>query len=270
MAEVVQRSVNDGVALLTLNRPDRLNAWTAEMQRAYFDLLEEAAASDDVRVIVVTGAGRGFCAGADMDALQDIGAGNLDSAASTQDARPQAFPLGIPKPVIAAINGACAGIGLVQALMCDIRFAAGDAKITTAFARRGLVAEHGISWMLPRLVGPARALDLLLSGRVVLGDEAERLGLVNRALPRERVVEEALAYASDIAANCAPSSLAAMKQQVYEDLDRGLTDAVDRANALMVESLQAPDFVEGVASFVERRPPRFAPLGEPVSSADPR
>ena len=262
MTEVVQRSIDDGVALLTLNRPERLNAWTAEMQRSYFDHLEEAGASDDVRVIVVTGAGRGFCAGADMEALQDIGAGNLESAASQADARPQAFPLGIPKPVIAAINGACAGIGLVQALMCDIRFAADDAKITTAFARRGLVAEHGISWMLPRLVGPARALDLLLSGRVVLGEEAERLGLVNRALPRERVLDETLAYARDIAANCAPSSLAAMKRQVYEDLEKGLTDAVDRANALMIDSLQAPDFVEGVASFVERRPPRFAPLGE--------
>ena len=265
MTEVVQRSIEDGVALLTLNRPERLNAWTAEMQRTYFDHLEEAGASDDVRVIVVTGAGRGFCAGADMEALQDIGAGNLESAASQADARPQAFPLGIPKPVIAAINGACAGIGLVQALMCDIRFAADDAKITTAFARRGLVAEHGISWMLPRLIGPARALDLLLSGRVLLGEEAERLGLVNRALPREQVLDETLAYAHDIAANCAPSSLAAMKRQVYEDLEKGLTEAVDRANALMVDSLQAPDFVEGVASFVERRPPRFAPLGEPAA-----
>jgi enoyl-CoA hydratase/carnithine racemase len=261
VSEVVQRSIDDGVALLTLNRPDRLNAWTAEMQRAYFDFLDEAAASDEVRVIVVTGAGRGFCAGADMDALKDIGEGNLESAASQADPRPQALPLGIPKPVIAAINGACAGIGLVQALMCDIRFAAEDAKITTAFARRGLVAEHGISWMLPRLVGPARALDLLLSGRVVRGEEAERLGLVNRALPRDSVLDETLAYARDIAANCAPSSLAAMKQQVYEDLEQGLTDAVDRANALMVMSLQAPDFVEGVASFVERRLPRFAPLG---------
>jgi enoyl-CoA hydratase/carnithine racemase len=262
VSEVVQRSIADGVAVLTLNRPDRLNAWTAEMQRVYFDLLDEAAADDEVRVVVVTGAGRGFCAGADMDALQDIGEGNLESAASQADPRPQAFPLGIPKPVIAAINGACAGIGLVQALMCDIRFAADDAKITTAFARRGLVAEHGISWMLPRLVGPARALDLLLSGRVVLGEEAERLGVVNRALPSDSLLDETLAYARDIAASCAPSSLAAMKQQVYEDLEQDLTGAVDRANALMVESLQAPDFVEGVASFVERRPPRFAPLAD--------
>src|SRR3712207_2100776 len=147
--------------LLTLNRPDRLNAWTAEMQRDYFDLLDEAGSRDDVRAIVVTGAGRGFCAGADMEALQEIGAGGLDEAAAAQDTRPQTFPLGIPKPVIAAINGPCAGIGLVQALVCDIRFAAADAKITTAFARRGLVAEHGMPWLLPRLVGHAHALDLL-------------------------------------------------------------------------------------------------------------
>lgn len=260
MSEVVQSSFDDGVALLTLNRPDRLNAWTGAMQLAYFDLLEECAARDDVRAIVVTGAGRGFCAGADMEALQEIGAGGPEAAAAGQDTRPQTFPLGIPKPIVAAINGPCAGIGLVQALMCDLRFAAADAKITTAFARRGLVAEHGMSWLLPRLVGPAHALDLLLSGRVVLGEEAERLGLVNRALPGERVVEEALAYARDIAANCAPSSMAAMKRQVYGDLERGLDDALARANELMVESLAAPDFVEGVSSFVERRPPEFAPL----------
>ena len=266
MSEVVKRSIDEGVALLTLNRPDRLNAWTAELQRAYFDLLEDAAARDDVRAIVVTGAGRGFCAGADMESLQEIGAGGLEDAAAAADERPQAFPLGIPKPIVAAINGPCAGIGLVQALMCDVRFAAADAKLTTAFARRGLVAEHGISWILPRLVGPAHALDLLLSGRVVLGEEAERIGLVNRALPGERLLEEALAYAREMAANSAPSSMAAMKRQVYEDLDRGLEEAVERANALMVESLQAPDFVEGVSSFVERRPPRFAPLpGSPQS-----
>ncbi|MDQ3934929.1 MAG: enoyl-CoA hydratase [Actinomycetota bacterium] len=261
MSEVVQRTVDEGVAVLTLNRPDRLNAWTGEMQRAYFDLLGDCAAREDVRAIVVTGAGRGFCAGADMQSLQEIGSDGLEAAASRQDTRPQAFPLSVPKPVIAAINGPCAGIGLVQALMCDIRFAAEDAKLTTAFARRGLVAEHGISWILPRLVGPAHALDLLLSGRVVLGDEAERLGLVNRALPGERLLDETLAYARDLAVSCAPSSMAAMKRQVYADLDRGLTDAVGEANGLMVESLQAPDFVEGVASFVEKRPPSFAPVG---------
>jgi enoyl-CoA hydratase/carnithine racemase len=260
MTEVVQRTVRDGVALLTLNRPERLNAWTGEMGRAYFDLLEECASSEDVRVVVVTGAGRGFCAGADMQDLKALGEGDLDGVSMVADERPQSFPLSIEKPIIAAVNGACAGLGLVQALMCDIRFAGVGAKLTTAFSRRGLVAEHGISWILPRLVGPARALDLLLSGRVVLGEEAAALGLVNRVLEPEKLLDETLAYARELAVNCSPASMASMKRQVYADLTRGLPDALAEANRLMVESFSAPDFVEGVASFLERREPRFGPL----------
>lgn len=260
MNDVVLMEVEAGVAKLTLNRPDRLNAWTAEMERTYFGLLDDCATRDDVRAIVVTGAGRGFCAGADMEELQSIGAGGLDAAAEGRDLRPQTFPLTIPKPIIAAINGPVAGIGLVQALMCDIRFAAAGAKITTAFARRGLVAEHGMSWVLPRLVGPARALDLLFSGRVVLAEEAAELGLVNRVLPQDLLLEETLVYARDLAVNCSPASMAAMKKQVYGDLERGLAPALEDANRLMVESLQAPDFIEGVTSFVEKREPNFAPL----------
>jgi enoyl-CoA hydratase/carnithine racemase len=249
------------VALLTLNRPERLNAWTAEMERAYFDLLAGCGERENVRAIVVTGAGRGFCAGADMQELQSIGDGGVDAAAADRDRRPQVFPLTIPKPIVAAINGPVAGIGLVQALMCDIRLAASDAKITTAFARRGLVAEHGISWILPRLIGPARALDLLMSGRVVLGEEAAAMGLVNRALPAESVLDEALAYARELATHSSPASMAAMKRQVYGDLERGLDESVADANRLMLGSFSQPDFAEGVASFVERREPRFAPLG---------
>jgi enoyl-CoA hydratase/carnithine racemase len=260
VGEVVERTVSDGVAMLTLNRPDRLNAWTADMERAYFDLLADCGERDDVRAIVVTGAGRGFCAGADMQELEALGQDGLDGAAERRDPRPQSFPLTIPKPIIAAINGPCAGIGLVQALMCDLRFAAEGAKITTAFARRGLVAEHGISWILPRLVGPANALDLLLSGRVVLAEEAADLGLVNRALAPDTLIDETLAYARDLAGRSSPASMAAMKRQVYRDLDRELDDAIEEANRLMAESLQAPDFVEGVTSFVERREPNFAPL----------
>ena len=262
MSEVVQQSVERGVAVLTLNRPERLNAWTHEMERDYFALLDECAAREDVRVIVLTGAGRGFCAGADMDDLQSLGEDGVQ-AADGDGRRPQTFPLTVPKPIIAAINGPCAGIGLVQALMCDLRFAAADAKLTTAFARRGLVAEHGISWILPRLVGPARALDLLLSGRVVLGEEAAALGLVNRALPGERVVDETLAYARDMATNCSPASMAAMKRQVYADLERGAAEALAEADRLMLASFERDDFREGVASFVERREPRFAPLAAP-------
>jgi enoyl-CoA hydratase/carnithine racemase len=259
--EVVLKTVDDGVAVLTLNRPDRLNAWTAEMERTYFAMLAECGASEQVRVIVVTGAGRGFCAGADMQQLQTLGQNGAAAAApAAEERQAQTFPHSIPKPIIAAINGACAGIGLVQALMCDLRFAAEEAKFTTAFARRGLVAEHGISWILPRLIGPARALDLLLSGRVVRGREAAALGLVNRALPAETLLEETLAYAHELAGQCSPASMATMKRQVYADLDRGVGDALAGADLLMLESFTAPDFVEGVASFVERRDPSFAPL----------
>ena len=202
--EVVQMQITEGVALLTLNRPDRLNAWTAEMEHAYFALLEQCAGDQQVRVIVVTGAGRGFCAGADMQQLQELGDGTLTASAEAQERRPQTFPLSIAKPIIAAVNGACAGIGLVQALMCDVRFAAEGAKLTTAFARRGLVAEHGISWILPRLVGPARALDLLLSGRVVFAEEAQTLGLVNRVFAPDRLLEATLDYARELSSTARP------------------------------------------------------------------
>jgi len=262
MSEVVQKTVSDGVAVITLNRPDRLNAWTVEMEHAYFSELDWCTESSEVRAIVVTGAGRGFCAGADMQDLQALGENGADGAAArAQDRRPQSYPLTVPKPIIAAINGPCAGIGLVQALMCDLRFAAADAKLTTAFARRGLVAEHGISWILPRLVGPARALDLLLSARVVLGEEAAAIGLVNRALAKDAVLEQAIAYARELAVQCSPASMAAMKRQVYDDLTLTLADATNAADALMLGSFAALDFAEGVSSFLERREPHFAALG---------
>jgi enoyl-CoA hydratase/carnithine racemase len=261
MSEVVQRTLEDGVALLTLNRPDRLNAWTEEMERTYFDMLEECGRSAEVRVVVVTGAGRGFCAGADMQDLQALGDGSLEAREHADERRPQTFPLSIPKPIIAAINGACAGLGLVQALMCDLRFAAEGAKLTTAFARRGLVAEHGISWILPRVVGPAHAMDLLLSGRVVLAEEAQALGLVNRVLSPETLLEQSLDYARELAASCSPASMATIKRQVYADLQRDLPQALAQADMLMLDSFTAPDFVEGVTSFLERRDPRFEALG---------
>lgn len=268
MSDVVLFEVRDRVALLTLNRPDRLNAWVPELQTRYFDLLDECAAREDVRAIVLTGAGRGFCAGADMQGLEQLAGGDDERASFAHDPRPVTYALGIPKPVIAAINGACAGLGLVHAIMCDLRFAATSAKLTTAFSRRGLVAEHGISWMLPRLVGPARALDLLLSGRIVLGAEAAELGLVNRAVDDEQVLDETLAYARMLATECSPASMAQMKAQVYSDYERTLADSLEHANRLMAESFSGPDFGEGVRSFLERRPPQFAPLaGQPASVA---
>jgi enoyl-CoA hydratase/carnithine racemase len=264
VSDVVLKEVRDGVAVLTLNRPERLNAWTQELERRYFAALGECGASSDVRVIIVTGAGRGFCAGADMNELQSLGEDGVDAAQAEHERTAQTYPLSVPKPIIAAINGPCAGIGLVQALMCDIRFVAEDAKITTAFARRGLVAEHGISWILPRLVGPAQALDLLLSGRVVLGREAAAMGLANRATPKETVLEETLAYAHELATQCSPASMATMKRQVYAALEQALPVALAEADEAMLKSFTAPDFVEGVSSFVDRRAPAFAALSVPA------
>ncbi len=260
--DVVLLENRDGIGLLTLNRPERLNAWTGELENRYFDRLDECAADPDVKVIVVTGAGRGFCAGADMDMLQGIGAGEVNAAGTARTTRPQWHTTTIPKPVIAAINGACAGIGLVQALMADIRFAAAGAKFTTAFARRGLIAEHGISWVLPKLVGPSTALDLLMSGRVFLAEEAARLGVVNDVIAPEHLIDHTMAYASDMAANCSPASMAVMKRQVWDHYLLPLDDATRSSNELMRVSLKADDFREGVQSFVQKRPPKFAPLSQ--------
>ncbi len=245
------------VALLTLNRPERLNAWNGPLGRAYFELLQRCGADDEVRAIVVTGAGKGWCAGADMDHLQSIGAGESEGGGGMH--RPQSFTTTVPKPVIAAINGACAGLGLVQALFCDLRFAAAGAKFTTAFARRGLVAEHGISWVLPRLVGPARAMDLLLSGRVFLAEEAFTLGVVNAVHPPEQLLAASLAYAEELATFSSPSSMAAMKRQIWTHVDLPLAASERESDELMAASLKADDFREGVQSFVQKRPPEFSP-----------
>lgn len=269
MEDVVLSQIgDDGVAVLTLNRPDRLNAWTYQMQVELFDLLENCAADERVRVVVVTGAGRGFCPGADMNDLSALSGGGdvVQARANRTDTRPITFAMSIPKLVIAAINGACAGLGLAFALTCDLRFCAEGAKLTTAFSRRGLIAEHGTSWILPRLVGPARALDLLVSARVFRGAEAAELGLVNRAVADEQLLEVALEYARDVAANVSPASIATIKRQVYEALTSPLGDALEQANALMFESFSKPDFGEGVQSFVEKRPPAFPPLAGTVNA----
>lgn len=249
----------DAVLVLTFNRPDRLNAWTDALEAEYFALLDAAEDDPEVRAIVVTGAGRGFCAGADMDDLQQAGTADLDAALRGR-ARPRTFPLTVRKPMIAAINGAAAGLGLVEALYCDLRFATPEAKLTTAFVRRGLIAEYGCSWLLPRLVGTSTALDLLLSGRVVRGDEAVRMGLVDRLVERDALLDAAVAYAKELAEHCSPASMATIKAQVLADLDRPFTEAVDAADALMLEGFTRPDVQEGVASYLEQRPPSFPSL----------
>ena len=214
---------------------------------------------------MVTGSGRAFCAGADMGNLNTISNASVDAAEGTDvsklvGARHPHFVTTLRKPVIAAINGACAGMGLTLALVCDVRFAAEGAKFTTSFARRGLIAEYGISWILPRVVGWGAALDLLLSGRVFLADEAAELGLVKEVVAPEELLPRAIAYAEDIAANCAPSSLAVIKQQVYADTMRDVFEASAVAEKLMHESMLRPDFIEGITSFFEKRPPNFPPL----------
>src|SRR3954453_1115613 len=258
MAEdvVLHEGRDDGVGILTLNRPARMNAWTGELEERYFSLLADFDAADDVRAIVVTGAGRGFCPGADMDALQgkDVPRGSLT------DRKPVTFPLTVRKPLIGAIKGACAGVGFVQALMFDVRFAAAGAKFTFAFARRGLIAEYGSSGILPRLVGMSRALDLMMSSRTFTAEEALELGVVNHVVPKEEVLDAAIAYASDLARNCSPTSMAVMKQQLYGHALVAVDTALKESNKLMRESLARPDFKEGVSSYVQKRAPLFAPL----------
>jgi enoyl-CoA hydratase/carnithine racemase len=247
------------VLVLTLNRPDRLNAWNDELQARYFALLDAADADPEVRAIVVTGAGRGFCAGADMTDLQSVGEGNEPPQSS--QSRSHGFPLTVRKPMIAAINGAAAGVGLVEALYCDIRFAAPKAKLTTAFARRGLIAEYGCAWILPRLIGPSRALDLLLSGRVILAEEALTFGLVDRVVEPAELVDAAVAYADELATYSSPTSMSLIKAQIRRAMDSDFATSVAEADELMLESFRQPDVAEGVASYLERRPPAFAPLG---------
>ncbi|WP_067178179.1 enoyl-CoA hydratase-related protein [Microtetraspora niveoalba] len=293
--DLVLSESRGAVRILTFNRPERLNAWTPELGRRYFDLLEEADRDPSVRVVVVTGAGKGFCSGADFQALAAVqGAGSPggrdeDHSAGSPgrrtrdgdedhageggapgdrtggidvvlDPRPTTFPITLRKPVIAAVNGACAGLGMVYALVCDLVFTAEDAKWTTAFSRRGLIAEYGLAWILPRIAGQAAAMDLLLSGRTFTGSEAYALRLACRAVPGERLLDEALAYAEELATHSSPASMATIKRQVWDDWERSLDESRDRAVRLMRESFGRPDFAEGVASFLERRPPAFRPL----------
>jgi enoyl-CoA hydratase/carnithine racemase len=255
---------DSGVAVLTLNRPERMNGWGGGLATTFYARLDDAEADADVRAIVVTGSGRAFCAGADMGNLNTISNASVDAEGTDVSklvgSRHPHHLMTMRKPVIAAINGACAGMGLTLALVCDVRFAAEGAKFTTSFARRGLIAEYGISWILPRVVGWGAAMDLLLSGRVFLADEAAVLGLVKEVVPPDQLLPLAIGYAEDIAANCAPSSLAVIKQQVYADTMRDVFEASAVAEKLMQESMLRPDFIEGITSFFEKRPPNFPPL----------
>lgn len=271
MAEpVVLYEVKERVATVTLNRPDRLNAFNTEMGAQLRDAMERAARDSDVRVIVLTGAGRGFCAGADMERLS----GAVDSGVSASQ-RETVVPLdlggpvrpvfqhrhayfpAIPKPIIAALNGPTAGLGFVFACYCDMRFAGSEAVFTTAFSRRGLVAEYGLAWLLPRLVGPGLAADLLFSARRLSADEAARIGFVNRTVPQAELMTAVGDYARELASAVSPRSMRVMKRQLWDAMLGGLEEAIELAEKEMPLSFKSEDFREGVAHFVEKRAARF-------------
>ena len=270
--EQILYEAKDRVATVTLNRPEKLNAWTGVMGREVRQAMDEAARDESVRVIILTGAGRGFCAGADMQLLSGIvDAGTVregderparspsaaDAPARADFRGPYAYFPTVPKPIIAALNGATAGLGLVIALYCDLRIAADTAVFTTAFSRRGLIAEHGVSWMLPRLVGLQHGLDLLLSARKISAADAVAMGLVSRVRPAASLMDDVRAYAREMADLVSPRSIRVMKRQIWEAQFQSLAEATAVAGEEMTRSFTSEDFKEGVAHFVEKRPPRF-------------
>jgi enoyl-CoA hydratase/carnithine racemase len=271
MYEQIRYEVEDPMATITLDRPERLNAWTDRMGAEVRHAVAQAEADPSVVAIVLTGAGRGFCAGADLGQLEAISVGDRAGAAfpglAADPGDPSVGPsfrgaytylLSVRKPVIAAINGPCAGMAVPISLCADLRFASDRAVFTTAFVQRGLIAEWGISWLLPRVVGTAHALDLLFSGRKLDAAEAERIGLVNRTLPHEELLPFVRRYVAGLAEHCSPASMRIMKRQVYHDLTRSLEEAHGVAVAEMIASFDRPDFKEGVTSFLQKRKPRFA------------
>ena len=271
MYEEILYEVKDPIATITLNRPDRLNAFTNRMGDEIKHAIAQAEEDPAAVAIVLTGAGRGFCAGADLKGLKAIGDGDRDGMgegaaleAQPGDASmgasfqgPYSYMLSVRKPIIAAINGPVAGLGFAIAMFADMRFASDQASFTTAFSKRGLIAEWGIGWTLPRLVGSAHALDLLFSARKFDAAEAERIGLVNRTLPHDELLPFVEGYVKELAENVSPTSMAVMKRQVYTRLLSDLGPAMDESIQLMVESFDRPDFKEGVRSFLEKRAPRF-------------
>jgi enoyl-CoA hydratase/carnithine racemase len=245
------------VAILALARPPG-NGWTPALGRRFYAEFDRLASEPHVRAVVVTGDGPDFCVGGDGSSLN-----NVADAASYEaiSARPDYWmPMAVGKPVIAAVNGACFGVGMQLALFCDVRIAAASAKFSTAFVRRGLIAELGMTWVLPRMVGLGVANDLLLSGRVVRPDEALRLGLVNQVVADEDVVSAAVDYGRTLAEKCSPAAMAVVKRQTYVDLTSELVPAITRSDEYMRQALHSADFAEGVRSWREERPARFAPL----------
>lgn len=272
--ETIDYQVSDYVATVTLNRPRRLNAINDKLESELFEALTAADQSEEVRVIILTGAGKGFCAGADLSKLTEVT--EMDwSQVSPAEAlrrivppRPNKdvredfqkaysyFPA-LTKPVLGAINGAAVGLGFVLPLYCDIRWAAEGARFGTAFAQRGLIAEHGVSWLLPRLVGLSHAFDLLYSARLIDASEALRIGLVSRVVAADKLLEEMRDYAKQLATTVSPRSLRIIKRQLYDAQFQSLGEATDAANEEMIAAFQCEDFKEGVSHFLEKRPANF-------------
>ncbi|GEQ77484.1 enoyl-CoA hydratase [Comamonas testosteroni] len=254
------------IAVVTLNRPTRMNGIVKQLEFELRDAIESLDRDPGVRAIVLTGAGRAFCAGMDMEQVGNLGADDIRDVGYMRpfdmNRRPDyqtrySYFAASNTPIIVAINGATAGLGLVLALYADVRFASENAVFATAFAQRGLIAEHGVAWILSHIAGQANAVDLLISSRKINAAEALRMGIVNKVVPHEQVLDEAIAYATQVAETVSPRSVRVMKRQIWEANFQSLGEAIAYANEEMWHSFQQPDFKEGVAHFVEKRKPRF-------------
>ncbi len=255
----VRYAVDGTVATVTFDKPDRGNAMDQVMQVRYGELLREADADPAVRAVVVTGSGRSFCPGADLGLLGDISSSTQPTPEEHEGFRNVLAAAYVDVPVVAAINGGCAGLGFVLACAADVRFAAAGAKFTTAFARRGLVAEYGVAKLLPDLVGRGRALDLLLSGRTFTAEQAHDYGLVQEIVPAGELRLRAHAYAKELTTYSAPRSMAMIKRQVAREAALSLEESAREATTLMLDSFTREELPEGLASWNERRPPNFPP-----------
>jgi enoyl-CoA hydratase/carnithine racemase len=273
--KAVQYQREDALAIITLSRPQRRNAWTGRMHTEYRWCLAQADADAAARVIIVTGdpEGKAFCAGADLGGLEKMSEqGEYDAGIAGDIARPGygvfeafdatfAYHFGLKKPVIAALNGAAAGVGLVLAAFCDLRFAAAGAKFTAAHGRFNFPAEYGLSWILPRLVGITHANDLLLSSRVFTAEEALAMGFLNKVLPADELLDHVRDYANTMSNGISPGSLRETRRQIYMDQHRDLAEAVNDSERLLKEMARHPDYAEGVSAWMEKRPPRWSETG---------
>lgn len=255
--EQVRYEVNHGVALVTLNRPEKLNAWTAQLGAELGDAMAEADGDEAVRAVVVTGAGRAFCAGADLSGGGFSGAVGAPEGTGAPRLRSK-NPIDVRKPVIAALNGHAVGVGITWPLQCDVRYVASDAKLAFAFVRRGVLPELASHVILPRLCGISRASELLLSGRTFSGTEAVEYGVATRAMPADEVLPAAMALAEDMATNTAPVPVALAKRMLWEGLGIDLAAFRRKENELFAFTTRQPDAKEGPTAFFEKRAPRWS------------